>query len=98
LTEELITALSKIGALKVISRTSIMRYKRANKPLPEIAQELNASGIIEGSVLSVGNRVRVTAQLSTPVLTSTFGRIAMSATSRMSSACKRNWRVISPNK
>ncbi len=63
MTEELITNLSKISALKVISRTSVMRYKRSNKPLPEIARELNVDGIIEGSVLSIGNQVRVTAQL-----------------------------------
>jgi eukaryotic-like serine/threonine-protein kinase len=63
MTEALITDLSKIKALKVISRTSVMRYKGTNKPLPEIARELGVDGIIEGSVLRSGDRVRITAQL-----------------------------------
>jgi len=63
MTEELITELSHLGSLRVISRTSIMRYKNANKPLPEIAQELGVEGIIAGSVLRSGDQVRVTAQL-----------------------------------
>jgi TolB-like protein/predicted Ser/Thr protein kinase len=63
ITEELTTDLSKIGALRVISRTSALHYKRTNKTLPEIARELNVDGIIEGSVLRSGNRVRITAQL-----------------------------------
>lgn len=63
LTEALITNLAKIGALKVISRTSAMRYKSTDKPLPEIAQELNVDAIVEGSALRVGDRVRITAQL-----------------------------------
>jgi TolB-like protein/DNA-binding winged helix-turn-helix (wHTH) protein/Tfp pilus assembly protein PilF len=63
ITEELITSLSKIGALHVTSRTSVMRYKRTNKSLPQIARELNVDGIIEGTVQRSGDRVRVTAQL-----------------------------------
>jgi serine/threonine-protein kinase len=63
MTEALINDLSKISALKVISRTSTMRYKDSEKPLPEIAAELGVEGIVEGSVLRSGNRVRVTAQL-----------------------------------
>ena len=63
MTEELITALSKIGALKVISRTSAMRYKGTDKPLPEIARELGVDAVIEGSVLRAGDQVRITAQL-----------------------------------
>jgi TolB-like protein len=63
MTEELITELSRIGALKVISRTSVMRYKKSDKPLAEIARELNVDGIVEGSVLRSGDRVRITAQL-----------------------------------
>jgi serine/threonine-protein kinase len=61
--EALIAELSKIGALRVISRTSAMRYKHSDKPLPEIARELNVDALIEGSVLREGERVRVTAQL-----------------------------------
>ncbi len=63
MTEALITDLAKIGALKVISRTSAMRYKGTNKPLPEIARELGVDGIVEGSVLRTGRQVRITAQL-----------------------------------
>ncbi len=63
MTEELITNLAKIAALKVISRTSVMRYKGTQKPLPEIAKELNVDAVIEGSVLREGGQVRVTAQL-----------------------------------
>lgn len=63
MTEELITDLAQIGALKVISRTSVMKYKGSTKTLPEIARELNVDGIIEGSVQRSGNRVKITAQL-----------------------------------
>ena len=63
MTEELITSLAKISALKVISHTSMMQYKGTKKPLPQIAKELNVDAVIEGSVLREGDRVRVTAQL-----------------------------------
>ena len=63
MTDELITRLSKIGALRVISRTSVMHYKDTIKPLPKIANELNVDVIISGSVLRSGDRVRITAQL-----------------------------------
>jgi len=63
MTEELITDLAKVSALRVISRTSVMRYKGTKKGLPEIAKELNVDGIVEGSVMRSGNRVRITAQL-----------------------------------
>ena len=63
LTEELITELSRLNAMKVISRTSVMRYKKSSKSLPEIARELNVDAILEGSVLRSGDRVRITAQL-----------------------------------
>jgi TolB-like protein/tetratricopeptide (TPR) repeat protein len=61
--EALITELSKIEALRVISRTSAMAYEDSDKPLPEIARELNVAAVVEGSVLRVGDTVRVTAQL-----------------------------------
>ncbi len=61
--EALITELSKISALKVISRTSTMRYKGTDKPLPQVARELNVDGVIEGSVLREGDQVRITVQL-----------------------------------
>ncbi len=63
MTEALIADLAKIGTLKVISRTSVMRYKDTRKSLPEIARELDADAIIEGSVMQVGGRVKITAQL-----------------------------------
>src|SRR6266550_698529 len=63
MTEELITQLSRLSSLRVISRTSVMRYKNASRPLPEIARELGVEGIIEGSVLRSADRVRITAQL-----------------------------------
>jgi eukaryotic-like serine/threonine-protein kinase len=61
MTDELITMLSRIG-VKVTSRTSVMQYKGTKKSLPEIARQLNVDGIVEGSVLKVGSRVRITAQ------------------------------------
>ena len=63
LTESLITALAKIGSLRVISRTSIMQYKHAPKTLPQIARELSVDAVVEGSVLRDGDRVRITAEL-----------------------------------
>jgi len=63
LTEALITTLAKIGELRVVSRTSIMQYKRVHKPLREIARELEVDAIVEGTVLRAGDRVRITAQL-----------------------------------
>jgi serine/threonine-protein kinase len=66
MTEALITDLAKIGALKVISRSSSMRYKGTDKPLAEIARELNVDALVEGSALRVGGSVRILAQLIDP--------------------------------
>ncbi len=63
MTDELITDLSQISALRVISRTSVMVYKGARKPLPQIARELNVDAVVEGTVLRSGDQVRITAQL-----------------------------------
>ena len=63
MTEELITTLGTISALRVISHTSVMRYKGTKKPLPQIARELNVDAIVEGTVERSGNRVRITANL-----------------------------------
>lgn len=63
MTDELITDLAKIGSIRVISRSSAMRYKGTNKPLPEIARELNVDAVVEGTVMRSGDRVRITAQL-----------------------------------
>jgi TolB-like protein/DNA-binding winged helix-turn-helix (wHTH) protein/tetratricopeptide (TPR) repeat protein len=64
MTEELITELSRIGSLKVISRTSVTQYKgEKKKSLPQIGRELNVDAVMEGSVLRSGNRVRVVAHM-----------------------------------
>src|SRR3989338_7915796 len=63
MTEALITELSRISALKVISRTSAMQYKGVKKPMPEIARELRVDALVEGSVLREGDQVRITVQL-----------------------------------
>ena len=63
MTDELITDLSQISALRVISRTSVMPYKGVGKPLAQIARELNVDAVVEGTVLRSGNQVRITAQL-----------------------------------
>src|SRR6266487_3219258 len=63
MTDALITDLSQISALRVISRTSVMTYKRVRRPLPEIARELNVEAVVEGTVMRSGERVRITAQL-----------------------------------
>jgi len=62
-TDALITDLAQISALKVVSRTTVTRYKGTDKPLPQIARELNVDGIVEGTVQRSGDRVRITAQL-----------------------------------
>ncbi len=63
LTEDILAQLSKISALKVISRTSVMRYKKTDKSLREIAAELGVATIVEGSARRDANRVRIVAQL-----------------------------------
>ena len=63
MTDALIGDLAKIGALRVISRTSAMHYKGTNKSLPEIARELKVDAVVEGTVQRSGDRVHVSAQL-----------------------------------
>jgi TolB-like protein/DNA-binding winged helix-turn-helix (wHTH) protein/Flp pilus assembly protein TadD len=63
MTDELITDLAKIHALRVISRNSMMQYKGKHKPTPQIARELNVDALVEGTVMRSGDRVRITAQL-----------------------------------
>jgi serine/threonine-protein kinase len=63
MTEALITELAKIRSLKVISRKSVMRFKKSDKPLPEIAKQLGVEGVVEGSVSRGSGRVKITAQL-----------------------------------
>ncbi|HEX9164687.1 MAG TPA: protein kinase, partial [Gemmatimonadales bacterium] len=61
--EALTAELSQLSALKIISRTSAMRYRGTTKPAPQIARELDVQGLIEGSVVREGDRVRISVQL-----------------------------------
>ena len=63
MTDELISRLARAVNLRVISRTSVMQYKGAQKALPEIAKELDVDAVVEGSVMRAGDRVRITAEL-----------------------------------
>jgi TolB-like protein/DNA-binding winged helix-turn-helix (wHTH) protein/Flp pilus assembly protein TadD len=63
MTDELLTDLARLPNTRVISRTSAMRYKGTRKSVPEIARELNVDGILEGSVMRFGDRVRIRIQL-----------------------------------
>jgi TolB-like protein/class 3 adenylate cyclase/Tfp pilus assembly protein PilF len=64
MTDELTTDLASISALRVISRSSVMQYQGKHRPpAPEIAKALNVDGLVEGSVLRIGDQVRITAQL-----------------------------------
>jgi TolB-like protein/DNA-binding winged helix-turn-helix (wHTH) protein len=63
MTDELITGLGQISALRVISQTTAMQYKKARKSLPQIAKELNVDAVVEGSVVRSGDRIRIAAQL-----------------------------------
>jgi adenylate cyclase len=62
LTEELISSVSRIRGLRVIARTSVMRYKGTNKPIAQIGRELNVGSVLEGSVRKVGNKIRISVQ------------------------------------
>jgi TolB-like protein/DNA-binding winged helix-turn-helix (wHTH) protein/Tfp pilus assembly protein PilF len=63
MTDDLIANLAKIHSLRVISRSTAMAYKGTHKPLPQIATELNVDAVVEGTVMRVGDRVRITAEL-----------------------------------
>ena len=63
ITDDLITELSKISALRVISRASVMRFKDTRKPLAEIARELDVDALVTGSIARSPERIRVTAQV-----------------------------------
>lgn len=63
MTEELISSLSRTKGLRVIARTSVMRYKGATKAIREIGKELNVGSILEGSVRKAGDKIRITVQL-----------------------------------
>jgi TolB-like protein/tetratricopeptide (TPR) repeat protein len=61
--DDLLTQLAKIQDLKVISRTSVMKYKDTQKTIPEIARELGVTTILEGGIQRAGKRIRINAQL-----------------------------------
>ena len=63
MTDQLTTDLGKIGALRVISRTSVMQYKGTKKPLTEIGRELGVDAVVEGTVARAGNHIRITTNL-----------------------------------
>jgi len=63
ITEALITELAKIRSLRVVSRTSVMRYRGTKESIPQIARALRAQAMLEGSVMKSGDRFRITAQL-----------------------------------
>jgi TolB-like protein/tetratricopeptide (TPR) repeat protein len=70
MTEELISKLARIESLRIISRSSVMAYKGKQKSPREVAKELEVDAIVEGSVMQVGDRVRITAQLVDPATAS----------------------------
>ena len=61
--DDLLTKLSKISALQVISRTSVLRFRDTEEPIPDIANQLGAAVVMEGAVQRAGNRVRINVQL-----------------------------------
>lgn len=63
LTEEMISCVSKMQGLRVIARTSVMRYKGTQKPIAEIGRELNVGSVLEGSVRKAGDKIRISVQL-----------------------------------
>ncbi len=63
ITEALITELAKVGSLRVVSRTSVMRYKGRTEPIAQIARALRVRSLLEGSVVKSGDRFRITVQL-----------------------------------
>ena len=62
MTEEMISSVSKVKGLRVIARTSVMRYKGTHKPIAEIGRELNVGSVLEGSVRKAGNKIRISVQ------------------------------------
>jgi len=96
MTDELITVLGHVGALKVISRTSVMRYKNTIKTVPEIARELHVDAILQGAVLRSGNRARVTVQLTDAVSDRNVWDRVTSAICKTFLACRTMLRVRLP--
>jgi TolB-like protein len=92
LTEALITSLANIGALRVVSRTSAMQYKGVhNKSAREIARELGVDGIVEGTVMRAGERVRISAQLVNASMDTHLWAESYDVTCETSWRCNRKW-------
>ncbi len=87
-TEALIGRLANIHGLRVISHTSVMRFKNSQLSIPEIARTLNVDALVEGSVMKEGDHIRVTAQLIGEQPTSISGRKPMTARCAMCSPCR----------
>ena len=95
--DQILANLAKIADLKVISRTSVMNYKSgAGRNLPEIADALGVSHVVEGSVQRAGGRVRVTAQLIDAHTDAMSGPNTTTASWRMFSRFKARSRNKSP--
>jgi adenylate cyclase len=63
ITEAVITELAKLGGLRVVSRTSVMRYRGRKEPIAQVARALRVHALVEGSVMRSGDRLRITVQL-----------------------------------
>lgn len=63
MTDELITTLAQMGTMRVVSRTSVMRYKKISEPIAQVGRELSVDAVVEGTVERSGNRVRIRVQL-----------------------------------
>jgi TolB-like protein/DNA-binding winged helix-turn-helix (wHTH) protein/Flp pilus assembly protein TadD len=63
MTDELITTLAQMGTVRVVSRTSVMRYKKISEPIAQVGRELGVDAVVEGTVERSGNRVRIRVQL-----------------------------------
>jgi TolB-like protein/tetratricopeptide (TPR) repeat protein len=72
MTESLIESLAKIGEIRVIARTSVMRYKGTDTPLPDIARALHVDAVVEGSATREGSQVRMVASLVNPMTQTTI--------------------------
>jgi serine/threonine protein kinase len=90
-TEAIISKLAQIQSLRVISSTSILRYKGTQKRMPEIGRELGVDAIVEGSIQRAGGRVRIAAQLIRVATDAHLWAMDTIAICRMFSGCKRMW-------
>ena len=97
MTDELTVDLAQIGALRVISRLSAMRFGGAHPPLRRIAQELRVDAVVTGSVLCVGKTSGYSRSLWTFAPGRPFGPTGSNVRSPTCSSCRERWRVRSPS-